>query len=587
MTERSAPSSEKSTDDNGVALESLKAAGESSGAKEPAGVARGEVPVKLTDSTRPEIFDVSSMQRLGSKPDAGPQVQDDANTSQKVEEKRKQDLRAEQLVQFIVVAVAVAIPFFAEVWPRLPSDTWRWLSVAGLVMLLVIALLLSRAQNNRFFAALRNSLFVVGITSAAALGALMFSPAAREEVFKLFVVVYFSLLPSFLYLQFISRRGRTIWEEYVDNLFRLRADDDASLPRPPPHSRFFKHWRSAVGPSAPLTGPAPRTLYLQKFESVFGMTPDDETMGAALNTEKLGPVTMATILLSVGWLIVTMPANLANWGSALASAGSTHMPLETIRFGFLGAYFFAVQMLVRRYFQNDLKAGAYLNLIMRVIVVALLAWTIDLTFANTVLNTQVVAFAIGVFPDVGWKALQATIKLLLRVVLPSLRQQYPLSDLDGLNVWYEARLLEEGVEDMQNLATCNLVDVMLNTRIPVDRLIDWVDQSLLYLHLDTPAKKSESPRARLRQFGIRTATDLEDAFARRDKQRPDAADEDHLKKLERVLNKDAPDPSMLRTLLGTLHCEPNFHHVRAWRREHEGRARSGPDVPASNTGTRS
>ena len=99
-------------------------------------------------------------------------------------------------------------------------------------------------------------------------------------------------------------------------------------------------------------------------------------------------------------------------------------------------------------------------------------------------------------------------------------------------------------------------------------MIDWVDQSLLYLHLDTPAKESESPRARLRQFGIRTATDLEDAFAGRDEQRPDAADEDHWKKLERVLNKDAPDPSMVRTLLATLHCEPNFHHVSAWRREH-------------------
>jgi hypothetical protein len=562
MTVRSESSSETSAGDNSA----VTAAGESSGAGEPA---------------RPEIVDVSPLQPLRSKPDPQPLIQDDANTGQKVEDQREQDRREEQLGQFIVVTIAVVIAFFVAVWPRLPSITWKWLSFAGLVMLLAVALLLSLARKSRFFAALRNSLFVVIITSAAALGALMFSPAAREEAFKLFVVVYFSLLPPFLYLQFLSRRGRTLWEEYVDNLFRLRADNDASLPRPPPHSRFFTRWKTAVGPNAPLTGPAPRTLYLQKFESVFGMTPDDETMGTALNSEKLGPVTMATVLLSVGWLIVAMPANLATWGSELASAGTTHMPLETIRFGFLGAYFFSVQMLVRRYFQNDLKAGAYLNVIMRVVVVALLAWTVDLTFASTDLNTQVVAFVIGVFPDVGWKALQASIKLPLRGILPSLRQQYPLSDLDGLNVWYEARLLEEGIEDMQNLATCNLVDVMLNTRIPVDRLIDWVDQSLLYLHLDTAEDKSESPRARLRQFGIRTATDLEDALAVPDKLPPDAADEDHRKKLERVLNKDASEPSILRTLLATLHCEPNLHHVRAWRREHETAYARRADLPAS------
>jgi len=38
-----------------------------------------------------------------------------------------------------------------------------------------------------------------------------------------------------------------------------------------------------------------------------------------------------------------------------------------------------------------------------------------------------------------------------------------------LSVWYEARLLEEGIEDMQSLATVNFVDVILHTRVPVGR----------------------------------------------------------------------------------------------------------------------
>ena len=61
---------------------------------------------------------------------------------------------------------------------------------------------------------------------------------------------------------------------------------------------------------------------------------------------------------------------------------------------------------------------------------------------------------------------------------------YPLDQLDGFNLWYEARLTEEGVEDMQNLTTMNLVDVILHTRVPPGRLVDWTDQAFLLIHLE-------------------------------------------------------------------------------------------------------
>ena len=134
-----------------------------------------------------------------------------------------------------------------------------------------------------------------------------------------------------------------------------------------------------------------------------------------------------------------------------------------------------------------------------------------------------------------------------------------MSDLDGLNVWYESRLLEEGIEDMQNLATADLVDVILNTRIPVDRLIDWVDQSLLYMHLGKSKRRvGESDRDKLRRFGIRTATDLEDALG--------AKDEEFVKRLEYLLNAEKPEePSILRCIQATFKDEPNLYHVREWK----------------------
>jgi hypothetical protein len=120
---------------------------------------------------------------------------------------------------------------------------------------------------------------------------------------------------------------------------------------------------------------------------------------------------------------------------------------------------------------------------------------------------DVLAFFIGVFPQIGVQLLKAGTGKLLSRAIPSMSVRFPLSDLDGLTVWDQARLLEEGIEDVHALATANLVDLLLGTRVPVNTLIDWVDQALLYLSVPT-AWGDRSPRDDLRMFGIRTATDL-------------------------------------------------------------------------------
>jgi hypothetical protein len=496
----------------------------------------------------------------------------------------------QSVVQIGLGAIVLAFAFFVGVWPILPfAPEIKWI-VTGLVLaaiaaVSVAAFILARARSVAFFRSLRDAIAVIAIAGGAAFAALLFTPAARNEVFKLFAIVYFSLLPAFLYLQFMSVRGPTLWEEFTENLYRLRLDDAASLPKPPPHCRYYPMWLAARGPGRDRE--VTKTLYQKKFEGVFGLVRYGDSANQAFHPEKLAPVAMATILFSVAWVIVVMPSPLFEvslFGHAPAGTESPHLPLETLRFGFLGAYFYAVQMLVRRYFQNDLKASAYLNATMRIVVVALLTWTVDLALQDESPSYRwSLAFVIGVFPDVGWKALQTLVKLPLRGLVRSLRQTYPLSDLDGLNVWYEARLLEEGIEDMQNLATCNLVDVMLNTRIPVERLVDWIDQSILYLHLGRPVKGDGAgggPRDGLRRYGIRTATDLEDAF------RParDIANEpDRIAKLERLLTGGDHEPSVLRTVLATLRSEPNLPYVQAWRSAEAARRLFPTCTPAGSS----
>jgi hypothetical protein len=157
-----------------------------------------------------------------------------------------------------------------------------------------------------------------------------------------------------------------------------------------------------------------------------------------------------------------------------------------LKFAFLGAYAFIVQSLIRRFFQSDLRPSAYAGVVLRIIVVLVTMVALHQLLGDvTSISTEAaVAFVVGFFPVIAFQALQRAAAATLRVFVPQLTPDYPLNQLDGLNVWYEARLVEEGIEDMQNLATANLVDVILHTRVPVGRLVDWVDQAKLYLHLD-------------------------------------------------------------------------------------------------------
>jgi len=195
-------------------------------------------------------------------------------------------------------------------------------------------------------------------------------------------------------------------------------------------------------------------------------------------------------------------------------------------------------------------------------------------------SQYVTAFVVGFFPLVGLQALQRIAGKVLHVVVQQTAPEYPLEQLDGLNIWYEARLAEEGVEDMQNLTTMNPVDVILHTRAPVGRLIDWIDQAFLLIHLDR-ASRSEMKQARtadgdipegavtrvaLRRIGVRSATDLLKAFG--------SVDGDQLPQRQmsaESLRARGLDPNQIQTLTRLLAHEPGLDPVWNWKAGGAGR----------------
>ncbi len=478
---------------------------------------------------------------------------------------------------FLGFVVIGAIFYFTAVWGQLPSQTARWIVTGALAVAIVVGWVVVKkwswlqkrldAQSvalRRWGVAASDFLMFLLVVAAIILASILLDPADQVVLLKLFAVFYFSMLPAVLYLQFSSRKTLTVWKEYVLNLYKLRVDEQGCLPRPPTLSRFYEPWQDAREKAFPgtLDDEVARKLewaniYRVKFRDLFGPVPDVEAQRSVLSLRSVHKlqVVITTVLVTIGWVFVVQPE--AVFGRSVLPADFNlanlpPIPRETFSFAFLGAYFYILQMLVRRYFQNDLKATAYINATMRIVVVVLIVWTVDplLQDATTQAERNAIAFVIGVFPTVGWQLLVQTLLRVPGLVIDSLRPTYKLTDLDGLNVWYESRLLEVGVEDMQNLATTDIVDLMLNTRIPVDRLVDWIDQAFLYLRVT-----DKDERATLRGYGIRSATDLLDVFA----------NDGLATEMDLLLNKDDKKPSRMRSLVAALQGERNLQHVLAWK----------------------
>jgi hypothetical protein len=443
-------------------------------------------------------------------------------------------------------------------------------------------------------------------------------PQAGVLSLEVFAVWSLSFLPGWLYIRFLGQRAGALWDEYVLNLHRLRWGRPRHLPKPPMNSEFYAEWLRDGGAS--LTNQS--NIYQQKFDAYYGksVSRSGQRESPPVRIEALFPVFLATAALAVCWTAVL-------WSPRFASHPASFW--DVLKFGFLGAYSFILQMLIRRFFQSDLRPAAYANALQRLIVVLILVAALYQILGQiNARSAAVIAFVIGFFPLAGMQAIQRFAATTLRLVLPSLNPPYPLNQIDGLSVWYEARLLEEGIEDMQSLATANFVDVILHTRVPVGRLVDWVDQAHLYLHLDrlegtsrerkqakigkgpqngdnqprptSPADPVRSPtqtvqadgtpqtnstvpsiavgsvtessragsktRTALRQFGIRKATDLLKAFP------PDHFDPGRTLPPESPwynhlahVRKQGLDEAQLRTIVRVLDNEPSLAPVWNWQ----------------------
>lgn len=382
--------------------------------------------------------------------------------------------------------------------------------------------------------------------------------AALRGVFLLIV----SLFPGSLYYLFIATRKFGILNEFILNLDRLgllkirqlkNGEQETDARRRIRIATYLLKFQAVYGP---LTAEADIESILKagNFSEAFADSGLNRKITASLtsifSTGATVPVLLATVLMVLGWLFVLPPSS----GSPLKTIElKTALNPEqgAVFFAFLGAYAFSIQMLFRRYVRRDLRGSAYAAVCLRILVAVIGTWVAVLIVPRSgpdTTNSLVLGFLIGIFPPIVWQLLRQFVKTLIRTdPLPQIETQFPISELDGLNLWHQSRLEEEDIENVHSMATADLVDLMLNTRFPPDRIIDWVDQAILYSHLGPKKAQQESPlRKKLEQVGIRTASALVYAHGKQ-------AEHGEL------------DGQQMQVLVDSLSTNPNLRLVQEWR----------------------
>jgi hypothetical protein len=231
---------------------------------------------------------------------------------------------------------------------------------------------------------------------------------------------------------------------------------------------------------------------------------------------------------------------------------------------------------IRGYVRGDLRPKTYAQVAARTVGVIVLAFVLEQivtgaggSSSNTVL--LVTAFMAGIVPETVLVRGQEIVRLAARsarerAALDRIAPTYesePLTQLDGIDIYDRARLLDEGVTNVEGLAHHDLVDLLLKTRIPCARLVDWTDQAILYIHASTSSLEAgtraadPSVVAQLRRYGIRTATDLRRTY----KEAVDRGEEDLF--LEMVPSP-RNGPHVLRTMLDAIEQEEWMDNLEYW-----------------------
>jgi len=200
----------------------------------------------------------------------------------------------------------------------------------------------------------------------------------------------------------------------------------------------------------------------------------------------------------------------------LSERGATANGVQGMMYAGLGAYVAVLYYMVARLYANALSSRFIVTSALRTASAVALGWVFGIVgvtaFAGAptaagaagasspALAGNAVLFLVGLFHNMAIEALRSRAQKLFGAASMN-ANDVPLTAVEGIDDTTAELLAEHGVATIQHLATSEPGDLCDRTILPLDRVIDWIDQALLIRYLKMSITFS-------RGLGIRAATDL-------------------------------------------------------------------------------
>ena len=190
---------------------------------------------------------------------------------------------------------------------------------------------------------------------------------------------------------------------------------------------------------------------------------------------------------------------------------------------FVGAYLWTLIFLARRVTNFDLSPFSFLRATIQICLasfvcvflrhlydsVSQMIW--QTSSSQSVAPTTsswllALAFLIGFYSALGLNYLQERFAFLRfktrNASADALARELPLDMVDGIDSYIKFRLGEYEIEDIENLALANPIQLFIETPYPLRKIIDWIGQAQLLIEIET------SKITELRNLNIRTSLDF-------------------------------------------------------------------------------